>query len=67
VERALGEVPNVEKVYFDWRGAIAWVRFRAGSSADGDAMSDAITEKTPYSGGLVTFVYKANSLPDALR
>ena len=67
MERALGEVPNVENVYFDWRGAIAWVRFRAGSIADGDAMSEAITEKTPYSGGVVTFVYTADGFPDALR
>lgn len=65
--RALGEVPNVEAVYFDWRDAIAWVRFKAGKVADAETLAEAITEKTPYSGGRVQFVHDVSGLPDDLR
>ena len=67
MERALGEVPNVDAVSFDWRGAIAWVRFKAGTVVDAETLEEVITEKTPYSGGEVIFVYELFGLPDDLR
>ena len=34
MDRALGEVPNVAKAYWDWRNQIGWVRFEKGKMAD---------------------------------
>ncbi|MHC4952570.1 MAG: hypothetical protein ACYTGZ_01670 [Planctomycetota bacterium] len=66
MERALGEVPNVKTVYFEWRGAIAWVRFEAGKTAEAKTLAEAVTKKTPFSGGPVLFVYELSGLPDEL-
>ena len=65
--RALGEVPNVETIHFDWRGAVAWVRFTPGKVADKERLAEAISEKTPYSGGEVRYVHDVFELPDDLR
>ena len=67
MERALGEVPNVEAIYFDWRDAVAWVRFVPGKVTGKAILAEAITEKTPYSGGEVSYVHDVFGLPDDLQ
>jgi hypothetical protein len=67
VERALGEVPNVDKVWWDWQNAMAFARFSSGERADEDALRLAVTERTPFTAGKVTYLVRQDELPDALR
>ena len=67
MERALGEVPNVDEVWWDWQNAMAFVRFAGGERADEDALRLAVTERTPLTAGKVTYLVRQDDLPDALR
>ena len=67
MERALGEVPHVDEVWWDWQKAVAYVRFAAGQRADADALRLAVTERTPLTGGTVTYLVREDEFPDALR
>ena len=67
MERVLGEVPGVEKVYWDWQGQVGYVRFVAGEIADKEALAEAITKGTMYASGEVVYIEKVAELPDELR
>ena len=67
MERALGEVPNVDEVWWDWQNAVAFVRFASGKRADEDALRLAVTERTPLTAGKVKYLVRADEFPDALR
>ena len=67
MERVLGEVPGVEKVYWDWLGQAGYVRFVEGKIADKKALAEAITKGTMYSSGEVVYIEDVTALPDELR
>ncbi len=67
MERALGEVPHVDEVWWDWQNAVAFVRFTRGERADEDALRLAVTQNTPLTAGKVTYLDRLEELPDSLR
>jgi hypothetical protein len=67
VERVLGEVPEVEKVYWDWRKQAGYVRFKRGLVAKKEVLAEAITKGTMYSSGEVEYLRSLAELPDELR
>lgn len=67
VERALGEVPNVARTYWDWRKGIAYVRFASGQRAAEADLRRAVDERTAFSAGEVIYLKAEADLPDALR
>lgn len=67
MERALGELPHVAKVYWDWRNQLGWVRFDGEGAASADDLVRAVEDRTMFSGGEVTWIEREEDLPDALR
>lgn len=67
MERALGEVPHVERVFWDWRNQVGYVRFRPGEVAEAAALRKAIDERTMFRSGEVVWLERASELPDGLR
>ena len=60
-------MPAVAKVYWDWRNQQGVVRFKKGQAPTEAELQKAITTGTMYSAGEVTFVTKAEDLPDEVR
>ncbi len=67
MDRALGKVPEVDKIYWDWRKQQGFVRFKPGQAPTEAALQEAITTGTMYSAGMVTFITKMEDLPDEVR
>jgi len=67
VERALGEVPNVERAHWDWQEGVVYVRFTRGGRPDEEALRRAVDEGTAYTSGKIAYYQRIEHLPDALR
>jgi len=67
VERALGKVPNVEKVHWDWQEGVVYVRFTRDGHPGEDVLRRAVDEGTAYTSGNITYYDRIEGLPDALR
>ena len=60
-------MPEIAKVYWDWRQQQGVVSFKPGQAPTEAVLQKAITTGTMYTAGEVRFITKAEDLPDEVR